>query len=129
MKFCKTCDKKLPKDENLDECFKCQYTKEKENFECDFMDDEGLTCIYQYNMFRRGYVMDCEGNWLTPEDVKKYPRPEELQDYVDWLHIHCTGGCIEYFKHVEPKEYLSMIKEFKSESEYLSECQKLGVKP
>ena len=72
--------------------------------------------------------MDCEGNELSPEDAKKYPRPEELQNYVDWLHIHNSGGCTEYLKHVDPKEYLSMIKEFKSESEYISECKKLEVK-
>jgi len=128
LKFCKSCDKKLPKDEKLEQCLDCLHKEEKKNFECDFMDDEGLTCIYQYNLFRRGFVMDCEGNELSPNDAKKYPRPEELQNYVDWLHIHNSGGCIEYFKHVEPEKYLKMIKHYKPYHEYLSECKKLGVK-
>ena len=33
MKFCKTCDKKLPKDEKLDQCSKCLSNKEEENFD------------------------------------------------------------------------------------------------
>lgn len=30
MKFCKTCDKKLPKDEKLDQCCKCLSTEEND---------------------------------------------------------------------------------------------------
>lgn len=112
MKFCKICGKKLPKDEKLDQCFKCLYIEEKENFECDFDDEESLTCIYQYNMFRRGMVMDCDGNWLSPKEAKKHPRPEELQNYVDWIHIHCSETCSKYYKHVEPKEYKKTCKYF-----------------
>jgi RNA polymerase subunit RPABC4/transcription elongation factor Spt4 len=33
MKFCKTCDKKLPKDEKLNQCQVCISNKEGENFE------------------------------------------------------------------------------------------------
>lgn len=113
MKFCKTCGIKLPKDEKFDQCFKCQYREEKEKFECDFDNNEGLTCIYQYNMFRRGNVMDCDGNWLTPEDAKKYPRPEELQNYVDFWFLHNSGGCLEYNKHVNPKGYEDQMKQRK----------------
>ncbi len=38
MKFCKTCDKKLPKDETLDQCSKCISTEENE--EGDFDNEE-----------------------------------------------------------------------------------------
>jgi len=110
MKFCKICDKKLPKDEKINHCYECLYQEEKENFECDFMEDEELTCIYQKNMFRRGFVMDCEGNWLSSEDAKKYPRPEELQNYVDWIHIHCSETCSKYYKHTEPENYKKTCK-------------------
>ena len=112
MKFCKTCDKKLPKDKKLDQCFDCIYKEEKEKFDCDFDGDEYLTCTYQKNMFRRGYVMDCEGNWLSPEEAKEYPRPEELQDYVDWIHLHCSGDCVKYYKYCEPEKYKKTCKHF-----------------
>ncbi len=111
MKFCKSCNKRLPKDEKPTQCLDCLHNEEKENFECDFDNDEDLTCIYQYNMFRQGNVMDPEGNWLNKEEAKKYPRPEELQNYVDWWFLHNSGGCIEYLKHVDMREYKRMFKE------------------
>ncbi len=111
MKFCKSCNKKLPKDEKLNHCHECLYNEEKENFECDFDNEEGLTCIYQYNMFRQGNVMTPEGNWLNEDDAKKYPRPEELQDYVDFWFLHNSGNCLEYYKHVDPKGYEDQMKQ------------------
>lgn len=110
---CKSCTNGLSKqEEEIEQCLDCLHKEEKENFECDFDDDEGLTCIYQYNMFRQGNVMDCDGNWLNEDEAKNYPRPEELQNFVDWIHIHNSGGCVKYFKHVEPKEYKETCEHF-----------------
>ncbi len=66
-------------------------------------------CTTQTKMIKRGYVLDFNYNWVKKHLIKS---SDIMLEYVDFLHIHCVGNCIEVFKKNYPDEYLQMCKYF-----------------
>lgn len=78
---------------------------------CDFSNDKNLMCTTQVKMIKRGYVLDYDFNWIKKHLIKS----EIMLEYVDWLHIHNSGSCIEVFKKNYFEEYLDTCKHFEVE--------------
>ncbi len=65
-------------------------------------------CTTQVKMIKRGYVLHYGFKWEKKHLIKS----DVMLEYVDWIHIHNSGGCIEVFKKSYPKEYLQTCKSF-----------------
>lgn len=76
---------------------------------CDACDDINETCVVQHSMFKHGFVMTYEGNYVLRKFVKE---SEIMCDSVDWLHVHSSGECIKTMEVLEPELYLRYVKEF-----------------
>jgi hypothetical protein len=79
---------------------------------CDFSDETNWKCTKQSRMLLNGYVL-VEGSfglyWKKPSKI--LPHEEIILDKIpDFIHVHCTGNCIEVFKKFYPEEYKMTCK-------------------
>ena len=82
---------------------------------CDQFDEYEDTCEYQVKMLKAGMVMvdsDFGYTWIPKSDITNEDEII-LDDMPDFIHMHCSGGCVDVYKREYPEDYLKTCKHFK----------------